>query len=375
MLEAPFDYAASYEALVEFLYLAPVGIIKFSPDGVIEMANPAAAQLLMPLATDGDMSDLYRLLADIAPDLRSHVERFSADAGQICDQMQLDMPSKRTRLMLDINKIDNRTLMAAVQNITDLTEARRQVMRETTTQRLLASVFMGINAPVVVVRTDGFILMANLAFQTMLGYDAKSVLGLSIDSLLPPEYTGATRAAQSQQMLTGGCYETRMQIVAKSGVRSNVLMNSALLNERNQQQFRVITLIPERIEVREDGSKQDQARDADAVGPFLNQVRVVSLATFKDACGADWPFMESRAFDLAEELLKRVLGRSDVIKRGKYDNFVVWFSDADEQHISTMLERSQHGLRRLFTTDFGSKIATRVEAALAARHGEADKLT
>ena len=101
--EADFDYEASYEALVEFLYLAPVGIIKFRPDGVIEMANPAAAQLLMPLAADGDMSDLYRLLSGIAPDLRTYVERFEDDAGQIFDQMELVVPSTRTTLMLDIN--------------------------------------------------------------------------------------------------------------------------------------------------------------------------------------------------------------------------------------------------------------------------------
>ena len=62
--------ADSSEALVEFLYLTPVGIIRFRPDGRVTMANPAAAQLLMPLAADADMSDLYRLFGRLLPDLR-----------------------------------------------------------------------------------------------------------------------------------------------------------------------------------------------------------------------------------------------------------------------------------------------------------------
>jgi hypothetical protein len=44
--------AASSEAetLLEFLYLTPVGIVKFRLDGAIDIANPVAAALLMPLA-------------------------------------------------------------------------------------------------------------------------------------------------------------------------------------------------------------------------------------------------------------------------------------------------------------------------------------
>ena len=362
------DYEASYEALVEFLYLAPVGIIKFRPDGTIEMANPTAAQLLMPLALDGDMSDLYRLLADLAPDLRSHVERFTAPAGQIFDQMQLSIPKTSITLMLDINKIDSNIMMAVVQNISDLTEARRQVLRETESQRLLASVFMRINTPVVVTRSDGFILMANPAFQNLLGYDARSFVGLNIDALLPPDITGAARSARSQQMLDGSAYQVGMQVVAKDGTRSNVIMHSAVLREANERQFRVITMIPEGMigrPVNEDMKSLHSMAGLVSDGS-VNQIKVINLAAFKAAVGADWPAIAARGMQMAEQVIKRLLQPSDILKRGKDDSFVIWFADGDRGRNAAVLSRATQGIRRVFTNEFGQKIADRVETAVAA---------
>lgn len=362
------DYASAYEALVEFLYLAPVGIIKFRPDGIIEMANPTAAQLLMPLTSDGDMSDLYSLLSGLAPDLRAHVERFQEPAGQIFDQMQLVVPSTRSTLMLDINKIDHKTMMAVIQNITDLTDARRQILRETESQRLLASVFMRINTPVLVIRADGFILMANAAFQTLMGYDARSLIGLNIDALLPPECTGDARAARSQQMRDGHSYQVEMEIVAKDGTRSHVTMNSALLHENQARQSRVITLIPHTLTHRlaEEWRGSPHSAATLATDRSVNQVKVINLARIKTAVGLDWPHIASRALVLAEEMIKSLLGPNDILKRGQDNSFVIWFADGDPARNDAILARATQGVRHMFIAEFGTKIADRVRAAVAA---------
>ena len=47
-----------YEALIQFLYLAPIGLMQTRMDGEILMVNPLCAQLLMPLACDGELSNL-----------------------------------------------------------------------------------------------------------------------------------------------------------------------------------------------------------------------------------------------------------------------------------------------------------------------------
>lgn len=348
------DDASAYEALVEFLYLAPVGIIKFRPDGTIDMANPTAAQLLMPLASDGDMSDLYKLLVTVAPDLREHVERYAPSNGQIFDQMQLLVPVTQNTLMLDINKIDPRTLMAVIQDITDLTVARREVVRQTHSQRLLASVFMRIRTPVVVVRADGFILMANQAFQTLLGYDSKGIAGLNISALLPLDCAGAARAARAQQMLDGGCYAIPMEVVSKGGASLRVTMSSSLLRESDSKQIRVITL-----------TTDPESGLTGSAGHGANQVEVLSLDSLRQAIGADWSRISDRGLNLAEQVVRRMLRSEDILKRGKGDSFVIWFADGDQSRNAVMIARAMYGIRRVFLTQFGSRITARVEASSA----------
>lgn len=355
-----FDCAAAYEALVEFLYLAPVGIIKFVPDGTIEMANPAAAQVLMPLATDGDMSNLYALLRDLAPDLREHVSRFEPTAGQIFDQMELAIPAAGTTLMLDINKIDPRTLMAVVQNVSDLTAARREVLRQTQSQRLLASVFMGINTPVVVVRSDGFILITNHAFQGLIGYDAKSLVGLNIAAILPPDCKGLARVARTQQMLDGSCYTLPMEVVSKDGTRIHVSMNSSLLKGSDAKQSRVVTLVPE-----------PAVAAGRSSGHRVNQVEVLSLAPLREAIGTEWERISSRGMKLAEQSVKQVLRPTDILRRGKGDTFVIWFADGSESSNAVFVLRAMQAVRRVFMTEFNPSIAALVQASGALDPGPA----
>ncbi|TPG49326.1 PAS domain S-box protein [Roseomonas nepalensis] len=347
------DIASSYEALIEFLYLAPVGIIKFRPDGTIDMANPTAAQLLMPLATDGAMSDLYRLFEGLAPDLQAHVERFGHPAGQIFDQMQIAIPSSRTVLMLDINKINSTTLMAVVQNVTDLTEARREVVRRTDAQRLLASVFMRLNTPVVIIRADGFILLSNVAFQNLMGYDAKSIVGLNIDALLP-DTSGMTEAARSQQSLDSKAYEIEIEALAKGGRRFRATMSSCILDDADSRHLRVVTLVPK-------PSTSGQTTPATQRGG--SQVRMISLSALSAAVGADWPRIESRAMMLAEAIIKPLLGPLDILKVGKGSCFIVWFSDSNLDHQNRILTHAMQAVRTVFITEFGSRIAERVRTA------------
>jgi hypothetical protein len=47
------DIDAADEALIQFLYQAPIGLVQARPDGEITMMNPMSAQLLMPLSRDG----------------------------------------------------------------------------------------------------------------------------------------------------------------------------------------------------------------------------------------------------------------------------------------------------------------------------------
>jgi diguanylate cyclase (GGDEF)-like protein/PAS domain S-box-containing protein len=187
-LHGSVDAPSAFEALLEFMYLAPVGIIKFRPDGRINMVNATAAQLLMPLSRQADMSDLFELLADLAPDLRRRVERFRAPVGQICDQRQLPLPGACTVLTLSINKVDPDTLMAVVQDITHAVELERRVRDD---RQRFHAIFENVrDYAIFTVDIAGQVDEWNRSLQRLGGWEAADVAGASVDVFFPAAPSG-----------------------------------------------------------------------------------------------------------------------------------------------------------------------------------------
>jgi diguanylate cyclase (GGDEF)-like protein len=175
---------SAYELLLEFLNLTPVGLIKFRPDGRIELANAAAAQVLMPLSGNGDLSNIYHLLAGVAPDLRANIECYHAPMGQICDQRQLAIPGTATVLTLSLNKINPDTLMAVVQ---DISLAIAQETRVHSDQQRFRAIFEYIrDYAICTVALDGRIEEWNRSLSRIGGWDAVDVTGVPVDVFFPP---------------------------------------------------------------------------------------------------------------------------------------------------------------------------------------------
>lgn len=63
--------------------IAYESLIQLQNDGVIEMHNPMASQLLMPLSHDGDLLNLFNVLAPHAPGLRVRCQAFPAAHGVV----------------------------------------------------------------------------------------------------------------------------------------------------------------------------------------------------------------------------------------------------------------------------------------------------
>lgn len=68
------ELALDHEELLnlrQFLYQSPVGLLEVSDAGAVRMVNPAAVSLLAPVIGAGDLTQLFPLLAVIAPDMIS----------------------------------------------------------------------------------------------------------------------------------------------------------------------------------------------------------------------------------------------------------------------------------------------------------------
>jgi diguanylate cyclase (GGDEF)-like protein len=123
----------AYETLIQFLYRAPVALIQLQHNGEIEMLNPMASQLLMPLAPDGDLLNLFEVLQPYAPDLAQQCAGFKGAHGVVCESRRIVLAANDkgpSVLSLNLLKVDAQRLMAV------LLDATHEVMRE---QRTLAS--------------------------------------------------------------------------------------------------------------------------------------------------------------------------------------------------------------------------------------------
>ena len=133
--DAMTDLAGEHEALIQFLYLAPVGLVQAGMDGTISLINPISVQLLMPLAPDGCMNNLFAAMATIAPGLHAMCAAFDAPNGMICEGQQIflqqdsALPFKRGTpevLSVSLLKLDADRLMAVIQDVTE--QVRRERM-------------------------------------------------------------------------------------------------------------------------------------------------------------------------------------------------------------------------------------------------------
>ena len=91
----PTDSTDAYEALMQFLYRAPIGLAQTTLNGDIEMINPMTANLLMPLSRDGNLDNLFTALGGVAPQLRELVAAFEPATGVVCESLRLALGAGR----------------------------------------------------------------------------------------------------------------------------------------------------------------------------------------------------------------------------------------------------------------------------------------
>ena len=119
--------AGAHEALVQFLYRAPIGLLQTTLDGEIVMINPMAAQCLMPFAPDGQLSNLFEALRQVAPDLRQRLAATEPVPGAtVCENLRLAWPTGRRVLALDLQRLDDAHLMASVSDVTLVEQQEHQ---------------------------------------------------------------------------------------------------------------------------------------------------------------------------------------------------------------------------------------------------------
>ena len=118
------DLLDAHEALMQFLYQSPIGLVQTTLDGSIVMINPASARLLMPLSPDGGLDNLFAVLDAVAPQVRERTARFAGRSGVVCDGLRVRLAAEARRaaepqvLSISVLKLDESRLMATLHDVT-----------------------------------------------------------------------------------------------------------------------------------------------------------------------------------------------------------------------------------------------------------------
>jgi diguanylate cyclase (GGDEF)-like protein/PAS domain S-box-containing protein len=188
-----------YEALLQFLYLVPVGVVQFAPDGTIGMLNPLCAQLLMPLSSDGGLDNFFTALEQVAPELRNMVGNFTAEHGTICDSQRVlisgGIPGKVDAHMLSVTllRLDARRLMAVISDVSQVVKRERQLKQS---EAWFNAVLTGItDYALMSVDTGGRIEAWNESIARVTGHAERAVTGRSFSMLYSPGAMTSDRIA------------------------------------------------------------------------------------------------------------------------------------------------------------------------------------
>ena len=120
------------EQLLQLLHLCPVGIIKLDAYGSIVLMNPYGAQMLMPLSTDGRLTNLFDLFGEFAPEVGEMARRFPARIGKVCDEHRVFLPGPSLRtsgtiIAITLQNIDSEFYVAVLTDVTAAAERERSV--------------------------------------------------------------------------------------------------------------------------------------------------------------------------------------------------------------------------------------------------------
>lgn len=189
---------AENEALLGFLYVAPVGLIEITPEGSISMMNPLAAQLLLPLAGPAGIANLFEALAPHAPDFRNLVTAFTEERGTICEARRIHVRALDSEapqiLACSLIKIDGARIMAVLNDATEqVLQERRLKQADSWFSMILSGVkdfaLLSLNA-------NGRIQAWNKSGERLTGHDADDMQGHTLNVLYPPDEAVQGRALQ-----------------------------------------------------------------------------------------------------------------------------------------------------------------------------------
>lgn len=188
---------AEYEALLQFMYMAPVGLIQMDVDGNIAMINPVSAQLLLPITPHGDLTNFFKTLENVAPELESISKDFKKKRGTVCDSLRIQLtagiPGKEDAKFLSITmiKLDVNRLMTVITDVTLQVKREKQLQHN---EAWFNAIFSGVSDYAIAsLDKAGKIESWNVSIERLTKFTADDVKNKSYAVFFPEDSTDQDR--------------------------------------------------------------------------------------------------------------------------------------------------------------------------------------
>lgn len=214
----------------------------------------------------------------------------------------------------------------------DITARKRIEAERETTQRLLASVFGAIEQALCVLDDTNRFLMVNTAVTRQLGWSVFDLLGKPLATVIDP----ADRAAVERELSNEDSTSCRISIelLHRNGdARPGEIVLTTILQPGGRQ-YRSVLLLPQLAAAVDKSFERAVQQALRGRGKqrvaIAGKLQMVGLAEVRGVLGDRWPAVAERSFRIAERILHRHLGATDVATRTADDGFVVCFAELGE---------------------------------------------
>jgi PAS domain-containing protein len=223
------NYKTLYTELLQFLYRTPWGLLQTARNGDVQMLNPVAAMLLMPLSHNGRLDNLFDLLRSSRPELQALVVEARERLGVVCEDLPLDglrpaqagQPAPLSRLSVSVFAQNADCLMVV------LREARLQSPQRPAELRLAElEALQSLDRLGVIKTRQHRITWSNPAAQRLLDYSAQQLLDAPLVDLFAPGLGAALLEAGLPFWMAGVAYAQRLELLAKGGRRCTLELSA-----------------------------------------------------------------------------------------------------------------------------------------------------
>lgn len=240
-------YEAMYEELLQFLYRTPWGLLQAARNGDIQMINPVAARLLMPLAFNARLDNVFDLLRAVRPELQALVAAAVERYCVVCEDLPL--PGLRQPVVGAADAPGSVSISIFVQNQDTLMMVLRELhmpqQASNPDQAAELQVLHNLEHVGLLKTRGALIRWSNPAAQRMLGYAAQQLEGAAFADLFVQGVGTLLMESCQPALMAGASYTKRLPLLTRAAGSVTLDLSATITSFAKQEILWTLMQVPE----------------------------------------------------------------------------------------------------------------------------------